>query len=65
MSLVWDCQSKIQVFECSVFGSADRNQADMVLNLDNAEAILNLLELTQNIHPSNLKVGKKLHINMK
>jgi hypothetical protein len=50
MSPVRDCQSKIKVFECSIFGSPDRNQADMVLILDNAEAILNLLELTRNTH---------------
>jgi hypothetical protein len=39
MSLGRDCQSKIKVFERSIFDSADRNEAEMVLILDIAEAI--------------------------
>ena len=41
------------------------HQADSVHNLDYAFVILNPLELTQNIHLANKKVGKKLHINVK
>jgi hypothetical protein len=44
---------------------ASFHQADSVLNLNYAFVILNLLELTQNIHLANKKVGKKLHINVK
>jgi hypothetical protein len=49
----------------SHFDNTDRNQADMVRNPNKAKAILNLLEITLNIHQTNLKMDKKLHINMK
>ena len=45
--------------------AAHLHKTNSVLNLDYAFVILNPLELTQNIHLANKKIGKRLHTNMK
>ena len=56
---------KSKLWKVHFFAAADFHQADLFLNLQNTFVILNPLELTQNIHLANKKVGKKLHINVK
>jgi hypothetical protein len=56
---------KSKFLNVQFLAAAHLHQADSVLNLDYAFVILNPLELTQNIHLANKKIGKKLHINVK
>ena len=65
MSLVGDCQSKIQVLNPQFKIATQFRQAILVINVDVPSVILNPLELTVNIHAVMPDIGNELHINVK